>query len=65
MKAVASCFLKSSGLSVSLAFQSADLQTAASEFGLVELQVKTGEIGICGLVRTGTVAGRRAPRESV
>lgn len=33
-KAAVSCFLKSSSLSISLAFQSGDVQTAASEFGL-------------------------------
>lgn len=38
-KAAVSCFLKSSSLSISLAFQSGDLQTAASEFGLVERRV--------------------------
>ena len=40
LKAAVSCFSKISGLSAPLAFQSGDLHTATSEFGLVERRVE-------------------------
>lgn len=63
-KAAVSCFLKISGLSVPLAFQSGDLQTEASECGLVERRVQDRAIlaDMQAQARPGSLpAGRRLP----